>query len=175
LALVQPLDAQFGGLGRRIGDAAKKAAGVESEESAKPADAATPGAPTPVALPTDDPSVIPITDKVLDGFARSLQTELDLRAQLFKELDGREAAVKKREACMGQVAGSPEYTAIMLRLGDLPENTTTEQMMKAMAQMTQDQEALLNKMCGPAPAPINTSQRLEEIKLKAAAAAGPVR
>ena len=86
LAVSRPLEAQFGGLGRRIAEGAKKAAGVESEEAPKP------DAPKPVVLPTDDPDVIPITDKVLEAFARALQTEIDLREQLYKELEAKEAA-----------------------------------------------------------------------------------
>ena len=152
LAAPRPLDAQLGGLLRgRVTDAAKKAAGIESEAAPKPTD--TPTVSKPVVLPTTDPSVIPITDKVLEGFARALQTEIDLRAQLLKELDAREAAVKKHEACKGQVAASPEFQQILMQLGNLPENTTTEQMMQAMAKMTKDQEALVLKMCGPEPAP----------------------
>jgi len=175
LAAPRPLEAQLGGLLRgRVTDAAKKAAGVESEPAPKP-DGAKPGAPKPVALPTDDPSVIPITDQVLEGFARSLQTEIDLRQQLFKELEGREAAVKKHEACKQQVAGSPEAQAIMMQLGNMPDNATTETMMQVMAKMEKDQVALVLKRCGPDPAAINTSQRLEEIRVKAAAAAGPIR
>jgi hypothetical protein len=119
--------------------------------------------------------VIPITDKVLEGFARALQTEIDLRDQLFKELEAKEAAETKYTACKQQAAASPEFTQILMRLADTPENASTEEMMKRMAQMSQDQEALVVKMCGPAPVAVNTAQRLLEIQQKAAAAAGPIR
>jgi hypothetical protein len=146
LAAPQPLGAQFGGLGRRIAEGAKKAAGVESAE------APTPGAPKPVVLPDDDPTVIPITDTVLEGFARTLQTEIDLRDQLFKELEAKEAAEKKYTACKQQAAASPEFMQILTRLADAPENASTEEMMKRMAQMSQDQEALVVKI-GDRPHP----------------------
>jgi hypothetical protein len=171
LAAVQPLDAQFGGLGRRIGDAAKKAAGVESEETAKPA------APTPVAPTANARAGVPIaiTPAVLDALTRSLTTEIALKAELFEQLEAREEAVKKHEACKGQAAGSPEFLKILMSLGELPDNAPPEAMQNAMAKMSQDQEALVLKMCGPVPAPINTAERLREIQQKAAAASGPVR
>lgn len=148
-----PLEAQFGGLGRRI----------------------TEGANKPVALPTNDPSVIPITDKVLEGFERAMKTELTLRGELRNELEARDAAEKKHAACKQEVAGSPEAQQIIMQLANVPENATTEQMMKVMAQMAQDQEALVLKKCGPVPAPINTAQRLLDIEQRAAASAGPIR
>ena len=170
LAAPQLVEAQFGGLGRRITEGAKKAAGVEPDDPAKPGDTSK-----PVVLRTDDPFVIPITDAVLKAFARGLQTEADLINQFRKELTAREAAVEKHNACKGQVAGSPEYVEILMSLGNLPENITSEDMQKAMAKMTQDGDALVLKRCGPAPAAVNGADRLKEIQRKAAAAAGPIR
>ncbi len=164
-----PLEAQFGGLGRRITEGAKKVAGGDADETAKP------GANKPVALPTNDPSVVPITDKVLEGFERAMKTELTLRGELRNELEARDAAEKKHAACKQEVAGSPEAQQIIMQLANVPENATTEQMMKVMAQMAQDQEALVLKKCGPVPAPINTAQRLLDIEQRAAASAGPIR
>jgi hypothetical protein len=169
LSATEPVDAQFGGLGRRITEGAKKAAGGDADETAKP------GANKPVALPTNDPSVIPITDKVLEGFERAMKTELTLRGELRNELEARDAAEKKHAACKQEAAGSPEAQQIIMQLANAPENASTEQMMKMMAQMAQDQEALVLKKCGPVPAPINTAQRLLDIEQKAAAAAGPIR
>jgi hypothetical protein len=171
LALVQPLEAQFGGLGRRIGDAAKKAAGVESEETAKPT---VPGAPKPVVLRTDDPLVIPITTAVLDTFARAMQAEIELREEFRKELEARQATDSKYEPCKQQVAGSPEVIEIMMQLGNLPDNAPPEAMQDLMAKMAKDQEALVLKRCGPAPVPVNGAARLQEIKRRAVAAAGPI-
>jgi flagellar motility protein MotE (MotC chaperone) len=171
VAAPRPLEAQFGGLRGRITDAAKKAAGAE--EAPKPADKAT--VSKPVVLPTDDPMVIPITDAVLVAFATSLRTEIALKEELFKELEGQEEAVKKYEACQGQVAGSPEALEIMMQLGNMPDNATNEQLTQVMAKMGKDQEALILKMCGPKPAPVNTADRLSQIQQKAAAASGPVR
>ena len=169
LAAPQLLEAQFGGLGRRITEGAKKAAGVESDDAAKP------GAAKPVVLRTDDPFVIPITDAVLDAYAKGLRAEIDLLEQFRQELAARATAVEKYEACKKQAAGSPEFVEILMRLGNLPENITPEDMQKAMAQMGKDQEALVLKMCGPAPAAVSAANRLQEIQRKAAAAAGPVR
>ena len=171
LAAPQLVEAQFGGLGRRITEGAKKAAGVEPDDAAKP------GEPTskPVVLRTDDPFVIPITDGVLKAFAKGLQTEVDLLEQLRKELVAREAAVEKYNACRNQAAGSPEFIEILMKLGNLPENSTNEDMQKAMAQMAKDQEALVLKRCGSTPAAVNGAERLQEIQRKAAAAAGPIR
>jgi hypothetical protein len=169
LAAPQIVEAQFGGLGRRITEGAKKAAGVESDEAAKP------GAPKPVVLPTDDPFVIPITDAVLNAFARGLQAEIDLLEQFRKELAAREAAVQKYDACKKEAAGSPETMALVMGLGNLPENATAEDLQKAMAQMAKDQEALLLKKCGSAPPAVNGAERLREIQRTAAANAGPIR
>jgi hypothetical protein len=126
-------------------------------------------------LPTNDPSVIPITDKVLEGFERAIRTELSLRDELRKELEARDAAEKKHAACKQEAAASPEAQQIIMQLANAPENATTEQMMEMMAQMAQDQEALVLKKCGPVPAPINTAQRLLDIEQRAAASAGPIR
>jgi len=169
LSATQPVDAQFGGLGRKITEGAKKVAGGDADETAKP------DANKPVVLPTNDPSVIPITDKVLEGFERAMKTELALRGELRTELEGRDAAAKKHEACIQQAAASPEAQQIVMQLANVPENSTNEQMMAMMAKMGKDQEALVLKMCGPVPAPINTAQRLLDIRQKAAASAGPIR
>ena len=171
LLVSRPLEAQFGGLGRRIAEGAKKAAGVESEEASKPA---TPSASEPVELPTNNPAVIPITDKVLEGFERAMRTEISLRDELRRELEAKDAADKKREACKQETAGSPEAQQIIMRLADVPENATPEQMTKMMAQMAEDSDALVLQKCGPVPAPIDTAQRLLDIRQKAAASAGPI-
>jgi len=170
LALVatQPLDAQFGGLGRRITEGVKKATGGEADETAKP------GKGKPVVLPTNDPFVIPITDKVLDGYARSLQTEIDLRNQLRNELIAQEGAKTKYTACKQQAASSPEALQIIMQLANIGDNPTTEQMMKVSQKMESDQAALVLKMCGSEPAPIDVAQRLTQIRQKAAASAGPI-
>jgi hypothetical protein len=165
-AAPRPLEAQFGGLRGRITDAAKKAAGAD--EAPKPAD--KPTVSKPVVLSTDDPMVIPITDAVLVAFAKGLQTEIDLKEQLRKEL----AAMKTPEdyaACRQQVAGSPQFMEIMMRLGKLPENPSDEVMQKAMADMARDQEALLSKTCGPDVTQVNSAERLKDIQRKAASAA----
>jgi hypothetical protein len=167
LAASQPLDAQFGGLGRRITEGVKKAAGGDAEE-------AKPGEGKPIVLPTNDPLVIPITEKVLDGFARALQTEIDLRNQLRNELIAREQDEKKYAACKEQAAASPEAQEIIMQLVNVPENASSEQMTAMMAKMGKDQEALILKMCGSDPAPINVAERLTEIRQKAAASAGPI-
>ena len=169
LAAPQLVEAQFGGLGRRITEGAKKAAGVEPDDAAKPETS------KPVVLRTDDPFVIPITDAVLKAFAKGLQAEVDLINQFRKELAAREAAVEKHNACKQQVGGSPEYVEILMSLGNLPENTTMEDMQKVMAKMTQDQEALVLRRCGSVPPVPNGAERLQEIQRKAAAAAGPIR
>jgi hypothetical protein len=169
LAAPQLVEAQFGGLGRRITEGAKKAAGVEPDDAAKPETS------KPVVLRTDDPFVIPITDTVLKAFEKGLQTEIDLLGQLRSELAARETAVQKHNACKQQAAGSPEFVEILMSLGNLPENVSAEDMQKAMAKMTQDQEALVLKRCGPAPAAVNGADRLREIQRKAAASAGPIR
>ena len=168
LAATQPLDAQFGGLGRRITEGVKKAAGGDADETAKP------GKGKPVVLPTNDPLVIPITDKVLDGFARALQTEIDLRNQLRNELMAREQDKKKFEACKQQAAASPEAVQILMQLGSAGDSPTTEQMMALMTKMEAAQSALVLKMCGADPAPINVAERLTQIRQKAAASAGPI-
>jgi hypothetical protein len=167
LAASQPLDAQFGGLGRRITEGVKKAAGGDAEE-------AKPGKGKPVVLPTNDPLVIPITEKVLEGYARALQTEIDLRNQLRNELIAREQEETKYAACKGQAASSPEAVQIMMQLGSAGDSPTTEQMMALMKKMETDQAALVLKMCGADPAPINVAERLTQIRQKAAASAGPI-
>lgn len=167
LTATQPLDAQFGGFSRRITEGVKKAAGGDAEE-------AKPGKGKPVVLPTNDPMVIPITDKVLDGFARALQTEIDLRNQLRNELIAREQDEKKFEACKQQAAASPEAVQILMQLGSAGDSPTTEQMMALMTKMEAAQSALVLKMCGADPAPINVAERLTQIRQKAAASAGPI-
>ena len=119
--------------------------------------------------------MIPITDTVLKAFEKGLQTEIDLLGQLRSELAARETAVQKHNACKQQAAGSPEFVEILMSLGNLPENVSAEDMQKAMAKMSQDQEALVLKRCGPAPAAVNGADRLREIQRKAAASAGPLR
>jgi hypothetical protein len=168
LAVTQPLDAQFGGLGRRITEGVKKATGGDADETAKP------GKGKPVVLPTNDPHVIPITDKVLDGYARALQTEIDLRNQLRNELIAREQEEKKYAACKQQAASSPEAVQIMMQLGSAGDSPTTEQMMALMKKMEADQAALVLKMCGADPPAIDVAQRLTQIREKAAASAGAI-
>ena len=166
LAATQPLDAQLGGFGRRITEGVKKATGTEE---------AKPAPEKPVAVPANNPAVIPITDKVLEGYARSVQTEIDLRNQLRNELIAREEGVAKHKACEQQAAGSPESQKIVMQLVNAPENATSDQMTALMAKMGKEQQELILKMCGTEPGPINVADRLTDIRAKAAASAGPIR
>ena len=167
-AAAQPLDAQFGGFGRKITEGVKKVAGGDAEE-------AKPGTNKLVVLPTNDPAVIPITDKVLEAFEKGVRTEIELRNQLRNEVIAREKAMQEYPACKQRAARSPEALQILLQLGDLGDNPSREQMTPAVEKMQADQAALVLKMCGPEPPFINVAERLTEIRTKAAAASGPIR
>ena len=160
---------QLGALRRKIGE-------VTKGEEARKEEAAKPGAPSKSAVDTafEDRNVIELTDAVLDALERTLETEIKLQGEFMKEL----AALKTPEqynACKQEAATSPEAQKIIMKLGELGENPTPEQMQNAMAQMAKDNEALVLKRCGTDVNQFNDSwryKRLQEIRRQAVAAGG---
>ena len=161
---------QLGGLLRRkIGEVTK------GEEAKKEEEAKT-GAPSKSAVDAafNNPDVIEITDGVLAALERTLQTEIKLQGELMKEL----AAMKTPEqyrACTNEVAASPEAQKNIMKLAELPENATPEQMQNVMAEMAKENQALALKRCGPDVNQFNDSwryKRLQEIRRQAVAAGG---
>jgi hypothetical protein len=157
--------AQLGGLIRR-----KVAEAAKGEEPKKEA------ATEPAAAPaSNDPNVIEVTDAVLTALENSLQAEIRMREEFRKEL----AAMKTQEqynACTQEAAQSPEAQKISMRILELPENATQEQMMDLMAKNGKELEALTLKRCGPDVRQFNDTwraKRLEEIQRKAAGAGSP--
>ena len=160
---------QLGGLLRRkIGEVTK------GEEAKKETEKGTP-TETAVSRAFNDPNVVEISDGVLATLERTLLAEIRLQGELMKEL----AAMKTPEqynACKGEVAASPEAQKYVMRLGEIPENATAEQMQNMMLQMGKELEALTLKRCGPDVAQFNDSwryKRLQEIRRQAIAEGGP--
>lgn len=158
---------QLGALRRRIGEVTK------GEEAKKPAEKSG-DAKSAVDAAFEDRNVIELTDAVLDALERTLETEIKLQGEFMKEL----AALKTPEqynACKQEAAASPEAQKIIMKLGELGENPTPEQMQNAMAQMAKDNEALVLKRCGTDVNQFNDGwryKRLQEIRRQAVAAGG---
>jgi hypothetical protein len=162
---------QLGGLLRKkIGEAT----GKDEPKKVEPPPAA-PNAPAAsndgLNFPYPD-----ISEPVLVGLERALETEIGLRENFKKEL----AAIKSPEeynACKLQTMQSPEYLKVIEPLASIPDSAKPAERQKAMLAIGQAAEALTLKMCGPDPVQFNSgwrAKRLEEIHRKAAAAAGVV-
>lgn len=169
-ALVAPTvsGGQLGGLIRRGVEGAAKKEEPRKEETRKVRpDGGIEGVDQPRG-----PDDLPLTDANITRLLKGLDVEIALREELRKEL----AAVKTPEqyqACTSQLAGGPEYQKISMGILNLPENATQEQLMKVMADMGKQTEALLLKNCGADPTVIRNrmGDRLQDIERQAAAAA----
>lgn len=122
--------------------------------------------------------VIEITEPVIRG----VMNGLDVQIRLLREFDQFLRTYKtpgEYRVCQGQVAASPELQKIMSQPLGWPENPTPEQQQRLSEKMSADMEALLRKKCGGDI--INEwpeqkrGEKIEEIEMKAAAAAGPVK
>lgn len=175
--------AQLGGLGRKIGEAAKKKVGEPTDSTPKPADgtpkradATPPKAPATEASPYNDPRILLITDTTLTALERGLQVEIELRAAYKKELDDQAARAKQYEACSNQASTSPEMMAVVQKAAGAYDNVKTQDdMIKAAQRISADRDAVIAQKCGPAvAAPRASEDRLTDIQRRAAAAAGPI-
>ena len=177
LLLPSAPSAQFGAIGKKIGEAAKKKAGDPTESTPKPAEGTPPPkAPAPTAPPNNEPNVIPITDTSLTALERGLQTEITLRTAYKKELEDQAARAKQYEACSSQANTSPEMMAVVQKSASAYDNVKTQDdMIKAAAQVAAQHDAVIATKCGQAPPkPAATDDRLTDIMRRAAADAGPI-
>jgi hypothetical protein len=169
--------AQFGAIGKKIGEAAKKKAGEPTDSTPKPAEGTPPPkAPATTASPYNNPNILLITDTSLTALERGLQTEIELRAAYKKELDDQAARAKQYEACSNQANTSPEMMAVAQKSASAYDNVKTQDdMIKAATKIAAERDAVIAQKCGPAvAAPRANDDRLTDIMRRAAAAASPI-
>ena len=167
LTMATVAEAQIGGLiKKKVAEAVK---GPEKTE-AKPADGEK------KSIYNDE--IVEMTGPVLDGFANGLRTEIALRNE-FREVLAKLKTPAQYQSCTNDAAASPEGQKISTRILSLPESVSAEEMQRVIAKAGQDLDALQEKKCGKDPAvewsDERRAEKLKEIELKAAAAAGPVR
>ncbi|HEY5546228.1 MAG TPA: hypothetical protein VIK50_09250 [Gemmatimonadaceae bacterium] len=167
LTLAGGAQAQIGGLIKK--KVAEKVKGPEKTE-VKPADGEK------KSVYNDE--IVEMTGPVLDGFMNGLRTEIALRNE-FREVLAKLKTPAQYLACTNDAAASPEGQKISTRILSLPESVTAEEMQRVVTKASQDLVALQEKKCGKDPAvewsDEKRAEKLKEIELKAAAAAGPVR
>jgi hypothetical protein len=162
LAISSPSDAQLGGLVKKK---------VEEKAKAPEKKDAGPGAQSPF-----NGDVLEITPSVFEGFVHGLRTEVALTREFRAEL-AKHPTVEQERECTTKWALTPEAQKLMLGFQP-PENTPAEQLMELQLKHSKNMEAEMRKRC---PKNVNDvwpngkrNERLEEIKVKAAASAGPV-
>ena len=176
LLLPSAPSAQFGAIGKKIGEAAKKKAGEPTVSTPKPAEGTPPPKAPATTTPPNEPNVLPITDISLTALERGLQTEITLRAAYKKELEDQAARAKQYEACSSQANTSQEMMAVVQKSASAYDNVKTQDdMIKAAAQVAAQHDAVIATKCGQAPPkPAATDDRLTDIMRRAAADAGPI-
>ena len=169
--------AQFGAIGKKIGEAAKKKAGEPTDGTPKPAEGTPPPkAPATTASTYNNPNILLITDTSLTALERGLQTEIELRAAYKKELDEQAVRAKQYEACSNQANTSPEMMAVVQKSASAYDNVKTQDdMIRAATKIAAERDAVIAQKCGQAPPkPAANDDRLTDIMRRAAAAAGPI-
>jgi hypothetical protein len=130
------------------------------------------GEPAP-AEPVFHADYVEITEPVLDGFVRGLQTEIALLKE-FRDLLATYPTAEQYAACQGQVLTSPEAIKLF-ELFSLPDNASAEQVRRAMETYSTEMAVLVKKKCPLVPNEWNVgtkTARLKEIETQAAAATG---
>lgn len=157
------------GAGAQVGGLIKKkvaeAAGKDEQKQTPEGDASK----------VYDENVLELTEPVMKGYMNGLRTELRLLADFADVMNGYKKP-EEYERCRQDVATSPEGMEIMLRMANLPDNASAEEMQRAMAKAAEEVLALTKQKCGPdAGEDWPQSKRREkvaEIRAQAAAAAG---
>ncbi len=100
-----------------------------------------------------------VNDAVVASFQRGLQVEIDGRNAFLKAA----SALKTPEeysACVSSTQSSPEAIQLKTTIANsLPDNATTEQMMKMISRTGAEMEALTARRCGADPARFYGSAR----------------
>lgn len=121
--------------------------------------------------------VLELTEPVMKGFMNGLRVELAGLGE-FADLMDTYKRPEDYERCRGEVAMSPAGMEIAMRLANLPDNATAEEMQRAMAKINEELVALTKKSCGPDAGEDwpqdKRRDRVAAIVARAAAAAGPV-
>jgi hypothetical protein len=132
------INAQLGGIMRRAGEAVRGA----TDPTQKPQSEQNDTSRSRLGCDT--------SDSAMDRLLKGMEAERAFREAALKQAlsAGTQA---QYQACTAQVASSPEYLDILMSLGNLPENVSTEEMMKASQKMAADMQALAVKKCGADP------------------------
>jgi hypothetical protein len=147
------VDAQIGGLIKKKVTEKVKGGGDKKDQPAASNSVKT------------DESKLPrkLTEVVLASFKKGLEVERDQRQATVKIL----AAVKTREqynSCQQTLAAGPEMQKLVMSLGNMPENATTDQIQKAQQKMYADMAKLLTDKCGEDPSKYNDSWRRQQME-----------
>jgi hypothetical protein len=159
LGVVPDAGAQLGGLKKKL----KETVGGEKKPEAAQA-----------AAITFSNDLVELTEPILDGLVRGLQTEIALRKE-FKAVLATYPTDAQFRICVAQVPLSEEGMKI-LTANPLPDNATTAQLQEAIQKLTTLLEAVQKKRCPLDPGDWGgdkKEQRLKEIVAKAAEAVGP--
>lgn len=167
-AAALPVDTRAQGVGQRI---RKKVADVTGRNEQKDAS-------QPDRTRVYDGDVLELTEPVMKGFMNGVRTEMALLEEFAGLMDTYKRP-EEYERCRQETAQSPEGMEIGLRLVNLPDNVSADEMQRVIAKVNEELNALTRKKCGPDASedwpPAKRRERVEAIVARAADAAGPVR